>query len=89
MWRQHVGVATAWRAAQHAYRSDCRLVEHDGRDTGTESGILGMSDGDAGDIGQQIASHAILLEQHVQTNRKENHNDKCQEHRTKTWHCVT
>ena len=46
--------ADAGAAAAHVHRHHRRLIEHDRRDAGRQSGVIGMADAHAGNIGQTI-----------------------------------
>jgi hypothetical protein len=59
---EQIGFPRARRAAAHVDRGDGRLLEHDGGYAGGETRILGVSDQDAGDVGDEIAlRHAASL----------------------------
>ena len=52
---EQVGLARGRRAAADVDRRHGRLGEHDGGDAGGETGIVGLSDQNAGDVGDQIS----------------------------------
>ena len=52
---EQVGLARGRRAAADVDGRDGGLGEHDGRDTGGETGIVGLSDQNAGNVGDQIS----------------------------------
>src|SRR5262249_52386707 len=59
---EQVGFPRARRAAAHVDGGDGRLLEHDGGYAGGETRIVGVSDQDAGDVGDEIAlRHAASL----------------------------
>src|SRR5262249_55399908 len=47
-------LARAGTAAAYVHRGNCRLVEDDGRDAGGEGRIVGVTDADAGNVGETI-----------------------------------
>ena len=52
---EQIGFARARRAAADVDRRDRRFVEHDGGDAGGEPRVVGVTDTDAGNVGDEIA----------------------------------
>src|SRR5262249_20036243 len=57
---EEFGLTRARTAAAHIDRSDRRFVKDDHGRTGTEGGVLSMTDLKPGDVGDQIAHNPIL-----------------------------
>jgi hypothetical protein len=58
---EQVGLTRARRTAAHVDGGDGRLFEDDGRHSGREPRVVGLSDQDAGHIGDEIAcSHCAF-----------------------------